>query len=357
MADFHEDWFDDESCSVLETLLKRTEHLNGRVVEVGCWEGRSTIAIANAAWPVQIEAIDTWHGSPGEISSDLAQERDVLNQFLQNIASDTKGNVTVFQKDWRDHFFADHHDPIRFCHIDATHTYDEVRDNVAAVLALLEDGGIVCGDDAHHGPVRDAVLAVCGKSTNLSGRIWWYQKSNLGEKYDRACATPSDIYLHLPTFVALCESLDAKTVIELGTRGGVSTIAWLYGLERTDGHLYSVDIDPAPELTHRRWTFLQGNDLDPQIVKQLPDAEIVFIDTSHDYQQTFAELNVYRWKVKPGGRIVLHDTELAHPYGVATLPRYPVKTAVEEFCNEQGFTWTNHPECFGLGIITLEEMT
>jgi cephalosporin hydroxylase len=171
--------------------------------------------------------------------------------------------------------------------------------------------------------------------------------------YEKARNTPSDIWEHLPKFVDLCLDLNAKTVIELGTRGGVSTIAWLYGLEQTDGHLYSVDIDPAPELEHDRWTFVLGNDLDPVIVKQLPDAEIVFIDTSHDYQQTVAELNVYRWKVKPGGRIVLHDTELAHPYGVAATPRYPVKTAVEEFCFENGLHWTNFPECYGLGIITM----
>lgn len=179
--------------------------------------------------------------------------------------------------------------------------------------------------------------------------------ATLEGRYREACTTVSDIYLHLPRFVALCEEVEAKTVIELGTRGGVSTIAWLYGLEKTDGHLWSVDIDPAPEFSHERWSFLQGNDLDPEIVRQLPDAEIVFIDTSHQYEQTLAELNVYKWKVKPGGRIVLHDTELAHPMGVAAIPRYPVKTAVEEFCFENNLHWTNFPECFGLGIIAIPE--
>ena len=172
-------------------------------------------------------------------------------------------------------------------------------------------------------------------------------------QYEEARRTPSDIYLHLPLFVSLVQALDAKTVIELGTRGGVSTIAWLYGVEATGGHVWSVDIDPAPELQHPQWTFIQGNDLDPTVVRQLPDAEIVFIDTSHAYQQTMAELNVYRWKVKPGGRIVLHDTELAHPMGVPQLPRYPVKQAVEDFCFDENLSWQNFPENFGLGVITI----
>lgn len=66
---------------------------------------------------------------------------------------------------------------------------------------------------------------------------------NLADEYARLCQTPSDIYLHLGTFVGLVEHLDATHVIELGTRSGVSTIAWLYALEGR-GRLTSVDFDP-----------------------------------------------------------------------------------------------------------------
>ena len=47
----------------------------------------------------------------------------------------------------------------------------------------------------------------------------------LADLYAEQCNTPSDIYLHLPRFVAMVEELDAQHVIELGTRTGVSTIA------------------------------------------------------------------------------------------------------------------------------------
>jgi predicted O-methyltransferase YrrM len=176
----------------------------------------------------------------------------------------------------------------------------------------------------------------------------------IASRYHDACTTPSDIYQHLPTFVDIATKLDAKTVIELGTRGGVSTIAWLYAMEETDGHLWSVDIDPAPELTHDRWTFIQGNDLEPATVAKLPaQADIVFIDTSHLYEQTLSELNVYRWRVRPGGKILLHDTELRRPEGAPIFPAYPVKRAMTEFCNEEGLAFTNHPNCWGLGIVQL----
>ncbi len=181
------------------------------------------------------------------------------------------------------------------------------------------------------------------------------QTLSLEARYAQACQTPSDINEHLARFVDLCMELNATTVIELGTRGGVSTVAWLYGMELTDGHLWSVDIDAAPDFEHSRWSFIRGDDLDVGVVRQLPDrVDIVFIDTSHEYAQTLAELKVYRWKVRPGGVILLHDTELAHPYGLAAKPRYPVKTAIEEFCFDEGLTWSNRPNCFGLGEIRVD---
>ena len=124
----------------------------------------------------------------------------------------------------------------------------------------------------------------------------------LADLYAEQCNTPSDIYLHLPRFVAMVEELDAQHVIELGTRTGVSTIAWLHALERTGGRLTSVDIDEHPPIGEwPHWTFIQGDDMDPGIVAGLEPADIVFIDTSHLYEHTVQELNTYRWLVKPGG--------------------------------------------------------
>jgi len=178
---------------------------------------------------------------------------------------------------------------------------------------------------------------------------------DLEAEYERLCATPSDIFQHLPTFVELVEEFDAKHVIELGTRSGVSTIAWLWGLVGTDGHLTSIDIDERPAIgDHDDWTFIQGDDLDPAIVSSLEPADIIFVDTSHLYEQTVKELNVYRWLVKPGGVIVLHDTELRTPETAPPgHPPFPVKKAIAEFCGANGLSWLNVPYCHGLGIVRM----
>lgn len=178
-------------------------------------------------------------------------------------------------------------------------------------------------------------------------------------QYREACNTPSDINEHLPMMVDLCKELGALKVVELGTRGGTSTIAWLYGLKWTGGRCWSVDIAEAPKFQFHHWSFVQGDDLDPEVVKQLPsDADIVFIDTTHAFEDTLAELNVYRHKVRSGGRIVLHDTELRRPYEfVSRLPQplYPVRVAVEQFCEEEDLKWTNHTNNNGLGVIEIPE--
>ena len=175
------------------------------------------------------------------------------------------------------------------------------------------------------------------------------ETTSLAERYRRACETWSDISEHLPLLAELAAKADV--VVELGVRTGVSTVAWLYGL-REHGRLFSVDIASRPDLPDDpRWTFIRGDDTDPDTIAQLPArADVVFIDTSHEYRHTVRELELYRWMVRPGGVIVCHDTEIEYPIGRVGSP-YPVRLAVTEFCASTGWQWENRRNCCGLGII------
>lgn len=192
--------------------------------------------------------------------------------------------------------------------------------------------------------------------------------TELARRYKLVCDTPSDIVEHLPVFVETVRGLDAKVVVELGVRYGISTIAWLYALEGR-GHLWSVDcsfpiagpeidinlLDPQGPLgVQRHWSFLLGYDDWDQVLDALPqrDVDIVFIDTQHTYEQTRKELDLYYPRVRSGGRILLHDTAI-ETTGNATTPQppYPVRTAMEEFCSEHNIQYENRTNCFGLGTI------
>jgi cephalosporin hydroxylase len=173
----------------------------------------------------------------------------------------------------------------------------------------------------------------------------------IADTFFRNCTIESDIYEHLGYFVDTCKELDAARVIELGVRDGVSTTAWLYGLLRTDGRLWSVDIQPAPPIESDWWTFIQGSDTDPAVFRQLPDSvDVVFIDTSHTYEHTLAELAMYAPLVRTGGRILLHDTEVEHP-DFTDDHDFPVKRAVELFCQANRYVWSNRTNNNGLATI------
>ena len=167
----------------------------------------------------------------------------------------------------------------------------------------------------------------------------------------------SDIGLHLPYLHERAKT--AQVVLELGVRNGASTAALLAGLDDSDGHLWSVDVDwPQPPgdqfLDNPRWTFLQGDDMDPFVIAQAPlPIDLLFIDTSHRYQHTVDELTVYGPSVKTGGVILLHDTELeVAPGSVQESDRdYPVRRAIEDWCRSRFLTPEWREGCYGLGVI------
>lgn len=175
-------------------------------------------------------------------------------------------------------------------------------------------------------------------------------------EYSRRCYMGGDIHAHLPTLFEYASAGDVK-IIELGVRGGDSTTAFLAAIELYGGHLWSCDIDLPWFLNEYQtaagdvWTFVLADDIEAE--HQAPNkVDILFIDTSHTYDHTRRELDVYASHVKPGGVILLHDTELEQPAdSPPSDPPFPVLVAVTEFCESTGWELKLIPGCNGLGII------
>jgi len=167
----------------------------------------------------------------------------------------------------------------------------------------------------------------------------------------------SDIGLHLPYIHQRAKV--AKVALELGVRNGCSTAALLCGVEEADGLLWSVDVvqphAPAYDwLGHPRWTFHQGDDLilaDTDLLP--PELDLLFIDTSHRYQHTFDELAIYGPRVKTGGVILLHDTELeVAPGSTEDIDKgFPVRRAIQDWCRSVFLLPEWREGCNGLGVI------
>lgn len=173
------------------------------------------------------------------------------------------------------------------------------------------------------------------------------------DEYEMRLALPSDIQQHLPQLYNETAARPGALVIELGVRSGNSTAAFLAAVTEHSGHVFSCDIHRprVPWDGHEQWTFHEGDDL--VLCDELPDGiDVLFIDTSHFYDQTCAELELYVPKVKPGGVVLLHDTELKYPEGRPwNDPPFPVRAAVDLYCFEHQLSAEFVTGCNGLGVI------
>jgi hypothetical protein len=162
------------------------------------------------------------------------------------------------------------------------------------------------------------------------------------ERYPEVAAAPSDIQRHLPRLRQEAHG----TVLELGVRGGSSTVALLAGLEERGGVLWSVDIDPASAAVcsgHDQWRFVLADSRDerPVVDAGLPDElDLLFIDTLHTYEQVRDELAVWGDRVVPGGMILFHDTD-SYP---------PIRRAISEWCKSRSVPFEFRGGSNGLGI-------
>jgi hypothetical protein len=90
-------------------------------------------------------------------------------------------------------------------------------------------------------------------------------------------------------------------------------------------------------------TFRKGDAI--EVMSSYPDHyfDWVYLDTSHDYEETFRSLNFLKNKVKPGGLLAGHD----YAYGNwVNGHRFGVVPAVHNFCTQNGWE---------LAYFTLEE--
>jgi len=188
---FNEDWYSTLQCSNLTTLFDKTRPLVGDIIEIGCWEGKSTSHLANACAPETLICNDTWQGNVAEsaitgithVTELFLKERDVYTQFIKNMNVLTKQNYSIVKKDciaW----LRERKDPIKFIHIDASHEYESVHETIRLALPFMVPGGCMCGDDyinagkdqlILHGGVERAVAELLPGHKN-EGNLWYWFK-------------------------------------------------------------------------------------------------------------------------------------------------------------------------------------
>lgn len=186
---FNDDWYSEKQLGDLVNLVSKVKEIDGTIIEIGCWEGKSTIQIANNCFPETLICNDTWLGNvqesivtgvthPTEL---ILKERDVYSIFMNNMNNYTKGNYTVVKEDcieWLKKFQGS----IKFVHIDASHEYESVFETINLILPKMVKGGIICGDDyltanihvhSLHGGVERAVKETLPNHNHIDN-LWYF---------------------------------------------------------------------------------------------------------------------------------------------------------------------------------------
>lgn len=142
--------------------------------------------------------------------------------------------------------------------------------------------------------------------------------SELGQYLYQLVENPGDINEHLFT---LCDyAKRSESICELGVRSGISTAAFALGLARNHRQtklLHCVDIEDCGNT--KSLTLAKASGIDAVFVQgdsakiQIPEVDLLFIDSWHCYGHLKRELAKHHGQVKKW--IVLHDTVVYGRFG------------------------------------------
>jgi len=130
---------------------------------------------------------------------------------------------------------------------------------------------------------------------------------------------PNDINEHLELIFAESLMIWPKLIVELGVRRGTSTYVFERVASVCGASILSADIDDCSSTSsHRRRYFFQGDDVrfaacfhdfcrERDIV---PSVDLLFIDTSHYYDHTVQEIQVWFPLLSRRAKVLFHDTNL-----------------------------------------------
>ncbi len=129
----------------------------------------------------------------------------------------------------------------------------------------------------------------------------------------------TDINDHLTTLFLESLSVRPALIVELGVRGGESTFVLERVAELYSSKLLSIDIEDCSHASsYRDWSFVKCDDV--AFAQKFPDwcrehnivtsIDVLFIDTSHEYRHTLAEINSWFPFLAGRCKVFMHDTNL-----------------------------------------------
>ncbi|MGE0668755.1 MAG: class I SAM-dependent methyltransferase [Sphingomonadales bacterium] len=162
-CDFSTDWFTSRLCHWLDMFERYPLPAGAEILEIGSWEGMSTLFMLST-WPdARITCVDTWEG--GWVYRGTPQARDSEGRFDAHTAR-FADRITKFRGTSAAYFdAAAARDRFDFVYVDGSHGYADVLGDAFAGFEALKPGGIMLFDDYLMAP-RDGVQDCPGPAVN-----------------------------------------------------------------------------------------------------------------------------------------------------------------------------------------------
>lgn len=171
----------------------------------------------------------------------------------------------------------------------------------------------------------------------------------LSAAYRESLEIPGNEYL--PHIVDVAEVSMSSKAIEIGVRSGYGSIALLHAMSHENGTLVSIDSNITKlSVESDRWTSIKGDTLDPSVIAQLHHADLVLISDEYGAERTLEILETYRHLVTSGGTIVCRGADTDTVQGDTD---WPIRRAVEQFCDKYQYTFTAVSGKIGLAFIRI----
>lgn len=189
----------------------------------------------------------------------------------------------------------------------------------------------------------------------------------------------SDISTHLETIFLTTVLARPRLIVELGVRGGESSFALQRAARRTGAWLVSCDVDDSSkEVWYEHAFFIQSDDVKfagefahwASATGIPTEIDVLFIDTSHEYEHTVAEIHGWFPHLSDAAIVIFHDTRISGfwprhdlTFGWGWDNRRGVMRAIEQFLDVsldeskraaihlEGWTVAHDPRCSGLTLL------
>jgi hypothetical protein len=137
----HNDWFSNNITIWENFVVNKIYNIN--YLEIGSFEGRSTVFIGELKNTNSITAVDTWEGS--DEHNDISFIK-VFENFKKNLNILQKSNINFF-KTTSDNFFKNNKNVYNLIYLDGSHEYSQVKKDFVNSLNCLEKNGYIICDD------------------------------------------------------------------------------------------------------------------------------------------------------------------------------------------------------------------